>query len=147
MATYSANFKTNHLKIFAPKDDREALIDEAVKRLNNRIVGVNSMLVVSSVEEQQILAHCDSLNVNTRGNIVEVANIVSYGLVADWRRDLVTVYGGVKFKYAWRWGTVWNSREIYHLDYVSIYNELIREVSKSYVEDFPALSLGGKSKN
>lgn len=146
MATFSKNFLDNHLKSFAPKDDVEALIDESVKRLNKRTVGVNSLLVVSTGEEQQILAHCDSLNRNTREAIVEVAQTVSYGLVADWSRDEVTLYGKVKFKYAWHWGSTWNSREIYHLSCVSTYIDFIKTISKSLVEDFPALSIGGKGK-
>ncbi|BBL60397.1 hypothetical protein [Methylomonas koyamae] len=139
MAKFTNGFQTNHIRVFAPSDNKEKLIDEAVKRLNDRSVRANSTLVVSSSEAQQILAHCDSLAISTRETVVEIANTVSYGIVADRRNDQVTVYKDVKFKYIWGWASQRNVRQIFHLEQVSIYTTIEKTIKKSYVEDFPAL--------
>lgn len=143
MATFSTNFSQNHLFVF---DDRatgsqiEKLIDEAARRLNNRTVRINSLLIVSTVQAQQILAHCDSLNTNTRGRDVDYnATTVQFGLVADDRQDKVNVYEQVTFRYGWRWGGGWNQREINHLSCVTTYVTFRKSISKSFVEAFPAL--------
>lgn len=139
MAKFAKAFLTNHIRVFAPSDNKEKLIDEAVKRLNDRNTRVNSTLVVSSVEEQQILAHCDSLGTYTRETVVEIVNTVSYGIFADRRNDQVTVYKDVKFQYIWGWSSEWNVRQIFHLERVSTYTTIDKTIKKSYVEDFPAL--------